>query len=296
MATIDPSIRKLPFIGGTIFKIGQVYDLYNTPCSPDPWLWVYAFWHEVPFIFAMLYLPDPKDYVQERFGRGHHRKRRWKGKAEFWKPAEINPGKGLGWAAFRMTEFIDRIGWQLLIADTAVSFAVNWTSLVYQWSGCITPDQPYAIKKFEGGQEFSNDDWIPVPGGTYSTHIFRDGGLATIVIPGGYSGSFTMWVEISPREAPYDATSVEIRLMNLTNGDAHYFEPGKKNSDGNISASAVWKANKLQFFDETWQMQVRFPGPRFAWVTKTMFAAYGSKTIDGLIPWIGEIKLKNPRT
>ena len=289
---LDPSIRKLPFIGEDIYKIGQIYDLYNTPCSPDPWLWVYAFWHEVPYIFAMLLLPDPKDYVQDRFGRGHHKKRRWKGKTQFWKPAEINPGKGLGWAAFRMTEFIDKIGWQLMIADTAINFAFNWTSLVYQWSGCITPGAPYAIKEFNGGEGFSNSDWEPVAGGTKSTHIFRDGGFATIVIPGGYSGSFTMSITVSPQNYPNDGQGVLMRLINLTNGDVHYFKDAKKNGDGDMVTSAVWKANKIQFFDETWQLQWRFTGVNYTWVTHTMFAAYGSKTIDGLIPWIGEIKLK----
>lgn len=289
---LDPSIRKLPIIGGTIFKIGQVYDIVNTPCSPDPWLWVYGFWHEVPYIFAMLFLPDPVDYVQERFGKPHHRKRRHKGKAAFWKPADINPGKGLGWAAWKMTEWVDRIGWQLLIADTAVNFAFNWTSTVYQWAGCPVPGTPYYSSTRDHGLESFPGGWYPVTSYLNGNHILRDGGDAVIVVPDGYSASFTMNVTVAPRAAPYNNTNVTTRLRNLTTGRVIPFKQPKANDEGHFVHSNVWKNPFRAQGDEAWKFEFKVDGEGLAWTQNIVWSAYGSNKVEGLIPWLGDITLK----
>jgi hypothetical protein len=289
---LDPSIRKIPIIGGTIFKVGQVYDLVNTPCDPDPWLWVYAFWHEVPYIFAMLLLPDPVDYVQERFGKPHHRKRRHKGKAAFWKPADINPGKGLGWAAFRMTEWVDKIGWQLLIADTAVNFAFNWTSLVYQWSGCEVPGTPYISQRRTHGLESFPGGWQQPITYLQSNHILRPGGGDTIVVPDGYTASFTTALTVSPRPFPYDNTDVRTRLRNATTGRVIHFDKPKRNDAGEYVSSNVWKDPRRAIGDETWVFEMDVGPGNLAWTTNAIFSAYGSNKVEGLIPWLGDIELK----
>ncbi len=260
----------------------------NTPCSADPWLWVYAFWHEVPFIFAMLFLPDPVDYVQERFGKPHHRKRRYKGKVQILQPADINPGKGLGWAAWKMTEWVDRVGWYLLIADTSVQFAINWTSLVYQWSGCQTPGQPYIAKYFKGGIEYSDNGWNQIGLLIAGSHIFRDGGASTIVVPADYEASFAMSITVTPRPWPYNNPNIELRLLNNNTGQIHELPPLKVNSEGKSVVSQYYRDPGRVNYDRVYTLQARVTGEGFAWVTDAIFSAYGSKKIEGLIPWLGD--------
>lgn len=288
---LPPSTRKIPIIGGTIYKIGQVYDIVNTPCDADPWLWVYGFWHEVPMIFAMLFLPDPIDTVQDRFGRPHHRKRKYRGKAAGYKLPDINPGKGLGWAAWKMTEWIDRVGWYLLIADVSVEFALNWTSTVYKWAGCPLPGTPYRTMSRSYGLEQFPGDWSAVNTVTSDGHIFRDGGVDTIVVPAGYTASFMTAYEVTPRGPPYNAKEFETRILCQTTGQAFPLSKPKPNSQGQYVASDMTDIHQKYDHDRVYTLQKRSSDSGLLWSTKARFAAYGGKKMEGLIPWLGEIDL-----
>jgi hypothetical protein len=283
----NPSIRKIPIIGNDIFKIGQVYDLINSPCDPDPMLWVYGFWQEVPMIFAMLLMPDPIDFVQERFGTPHHRKRRYRGKAAKLIPADISPGKGLGWAAWKMTEWVDRVGWYLLIADVAIDFALNWTTQVYQWAGCATPGQAYGIQYRNVGIEYGASGWVPATLDHQHMHIFRDGGQSAITIPADYAPAFTTMIKVTPRPPPYNAKNMAVRVVEMGTGQIIDMGKTKDTGQGYWAATGVWKGVDKKDYARTYQMQVSQNDGAFAWVTEARFAAYGTKKVEGLIPWIG---------
>lgn len=286
---LNPSIRKVPIIGDDIYKIGQIYDIVNTPCSIDPWLWVYGFWHEVPYIFAMLFLPDPIDFVQERFGKPHHRKRRYKGKAAAWAQADISPGKGLGWAAFKMTEWVDRVGWYLLIADTSIQFALNWTTLVYQWSGCPTPGMAFAAQSYSGGIERFPGDWAEAGTEADGAHIFTNLGASRIFVPAGWTGSFTTAMVIKPRGAPYNGQEFQVRIQNLTTGEVIGLDPPKPNHNGEFTASQVVPMPPKRDVGMVYQYQFRNTDGRLDWMTRAIFSGYGTKKVEGLIPWLGKV-------
>lgn len=288
---LPPSTRKIPIIGEDIYKIGQIYDIINTPCSIDPWLWVYGFWHEVPMIFAMLFLPDPIDTVQDRFGRPHHRKRKYRGKAQSYRPADINPGKGLGWAAWKMTEWVDRVGWYLLVADVSINFAFNWTSTVYKWAGCPLPGTAYAAQSREYGLERFPGDWTEAGSEADGNHIFRNAGMSRIVVPAGWDASFTCGTTIVPRGPPYNGRSYEARIQNLTTGEAYPLDKPKVNNEGQIVQSGIWRTPHKHDTDMVYQYQIKNTSDQFIWQTKVVFSGYGSKKIEGLIPWLGEVNL-----
>lgn len=291
MASIDPSIRKLPFIGGTIYKIGQVYDLINTPCTVDPWLWVYGFWHEVPYIFAMLLLPDPVDTVQERFGRPHHRKRRYRGKVAAWKPADISPGKGLGWAAWRMTEWIDRVGWYLLIADTSVTFALNWTSLVYEWSGCRVPNKPYLIASSEAPFViFDPGQWYPLDAGFVQRNFLVQDGLNGVLVPGGLAVSATCSAIAQPTTL-FPGTGFELRVRDEAGRGVIMTSASKTNERGeNVATVAIPQTPRIGD-DRSVFFEVRPTAPVPTQIGKRRYQCYGATHVEGLVPWLGDVKL-----
>jgi hypothetical protein len=162
MAPYNP-LANAPIIGPWTSRIGKVVDILATPCDVSPYVFVQAFWHSAPVLLASLYKPDPVDYLTDRGGRPHK-----KGRNRNFRPKDFMPGdpgtiKGkLGWASFAATSMIERVGWYLLVADATTQFAVNWTSLAYQWSGCKVPGNPYCRSICEIPIEF------PLAAGTYT--------------------------------------------------------------------------------------------------------------------------------
>lgn len=133
-------VRRIPIIGNDIYQVGQVIDLVDGTCQPDPYISVYAFFANVPRLVWSLVKPDPVDFLTEKFGTGHKRKRKRKfrvGKVDL--PTSFT-GKGLGWATWRGLQLTQRIGWYFLVIDATTDFLVNWTSMAYLYSGCPVPE------------------------------------------------------------------------------------------------------------------------------------------------------------
>lgn len=178
------ALRNLPLIGSQVSKIGAVYDIVATPCDTEPLIWVLAFWHELPQMVWSIVKPDWNDAIIDRFGRHHHRRRRQRFHVDdIMKPKFQIPKGTLSWVAFGGVELLERIGWYFCLIDATTDFLVNWTSLVYQYSGCETPGNPFNDKYLDGqpfsmpasGSRLMN---IWQPGGQ-----FIMGGTPTYVIP-----------------------------------------------------------------------------------------------------------------
>lgn len=148
-------VRRLPIIGNDIYQVGQVVDIVSQPCTPVPKILVYAFFANIPTLVWSLVKPTPEDYLTERLGRRHKRRRKNRfTMADF--DVGPPPGKrGMAWVEFASIKFIERVGWYLLVADATTDFALNWTSMAYRYSGCQDPTSGYA-----SGELVGNHDWF----------------------------------------------------------------------------------------------------------------------------------------
>lgn len=150
MSHRHPPGWQLPVIGPWISRVGQVSDIVALPCTPSDEIWVEAFFAAAPVLLWSLFKPDFPDVRFSRGGLPHHMRGGKRGKkyvrtmsTTFEIPMFGGQNFQKGWQAvlFDLAELGQRIGWYLLIADAATRFALNWTSLAYQWAGCRKPFQ-----------------------------------------------------------------------------------------------------------------------------------------------------------
>lgn len=139
---IQDPFRHYPVIGEIIPKLGMIEWIASQPCSVEPVLVVKAAFQALPIMFWSLFCPEPLDLAFDRIRPGvrglspHQRRRRMRMRNAFGLPADVvDTGAKLAW--FRLGQFAQRIGWYLIVADATTDFLVNWTSLSYQYSGCL---------------------------------------------------------------------------------------------------------------------------------------------------------------
>lgn len=136
-------LKQIPLIGGDLSQIGQAldYTVYCRPASAD--LWVYGFFHAVPTLVVSLIKPEIRD-----INIGHKGRKPRKGKLLSFFVNALLEGTYKNdlvpnWKVFQFGELAQRIGWYMLVLDATSDFAINWTSMVYQWNGCdLVPQSP----------------------------------------------------------------------------------------------------------------------------------------------------------
>lgn len=212
------STRNVPVIGDSIARIGQVVDIVSTPCSPDPLIMVTALWHDLPKLLVTLTKPDTLDLAADRAGIRH--KRRPKKGFNIFDALESTipmPKGKVGTAVFRLGNLAERLGFYMLVVDATEQFVVNWTSTVYEWSGCSVPGTPYA--QAAGGEFFYQlDEGINntiTPFGSWEEHAPFYANNSTLGCPAGYDSTLSAF----------------IRWRS---------EPGTVYGKGNISSIEVW--------------------------------------------------------
>lgn len=131
--------KGVPIIGPWVGRIGQVADIMATPCSVSPEVWVLAFIAGVPRMAVGLFKPTPDDYISDRIGSPHKKKRRGIFLVEDLLEPAI-PTKGFGWIVFRLGAWAERVGWWFAIIDAGIELSYHWSSMAYQWSGCAVPE------------------------------------------------------------------------------------------------------------------------------------------------------------
>lgn len=136
---------KVPVMGKWYSRIGKTYDILSMPCSPDPLIIVAAAFLHTPQAIVSVFGPDCLDATFARVQKGVRPHRRVDFPARGLLGALPGPPRGtFGWHLFRGAEFAQTIGFYFLIADMATTFVYNWTSTVYQWQGCKTPENNFA--------------------------------------------------------------------------------------------------------------------------------------------------------
>lgn len=241
-------VRRIPLIGQNFARIGQVYQILAQPCQPEPSLWVQAFWTGVPKAIWSIVKPDPTDYLTERFGSVHSRKRKRRFNIDDIMETKFPVGKGWGWAAWQGTRLLERVGWYLLIADVTTEFLVNWTSTAYLWAGCRVPGAKYS----QADADFRGD--LPrLPGPTiYNLWSVKavNGVSATssaITPPTGSTYSIQFQLTAAPPVGPYPtALPSNVRLIDTSDGSQLAETTSYDHEDGTRSYYAFYHAPPLQ--------------------------------------------------
>ncbi len=207
--------KKVPVLGKWYGRVGRVYAIYNMPCQPTPQIWVYAAWVSTPRLLWSLFKPDFTDLKYDQVKAGFKRHgRKGKFKIHTMQGPKYPVPKGLGWAIFEGAEFAQRVGWYLCVIDATLEFAVNWSTLAYQYSGCAAPGIGYANLNIVDPELVG-----PNPGlGTISAwHFLTADKLSTgptgIGVPAGYN--YVINASVVTEDAhipgyPYASTSFEI--------------------------------------------------------------------------------------
>lgn len=141
----DPLYRRIPIIGDDIYQVGQVYSILDQSCMPEPVLIVKGFFAYAPTLVWALAKPEPLDLAFNRGRRGHKRIRKRRLKIMDLDQLPVPDKPGVNKVLFNIAKAGEKIGWYFLVIDATTDFAVNWSSMAYQFSGCETPDPMYAI-------------------------------------------------------------------------------------------------------------------------------------------------------
>jgi hypothetical protein len=138
-------LAKWPVIGPWSAALGQVIDIFATPCVVKPEIWVNAFWYSLPRLLTIFTTPFLLAWKWEQLTKRNHQgtKSRLSMIKDFGPKAPVPEGPA--WAVFEVaTDLALKLEWYFFIADRTAEFAVNWTSLAYEWSGCQFPGELHA--------------------------------------------------------------------------------------------------------------------------------------------------------
>lgn len=210
--------EELPVVGPWIGKFGRVQDIMATPCDVDPGIWVLAFFAGAPTAFFSLLKPDPFDLVTERFGQGHKKKRKRKFRYDRLVSLPKPTKPGLQWMFFRVGQMAERLGWYILIADVAFEWALTWSSMAYQWSGCADPNASW-------GWLFCDRANISITNGYWAGwESTRHHGMITtddyrVVAITAMVASPYLELEVAPASGPFpQAELIEFKVVDLASG------------------------------------------------------------------------------
>lgn len=268
--------NKTPIIGKELAKIGKIYNAAALPCQPTPEMWVYGFFYGIPHMLWTLYKPDPIDYAWDRTGlrRGLKRRQRFKIKEDLSNRIPATPTlTWIRWAG----DWVQRVGWWMLIVDAALDHAVWWESAAMQWAGCQQPGQPYAQGEATDIGMSHYPQWQNIDLAVVHYNIFA-GGIGQVIVPGAipYSAGFSV-TSIGNPIVPewYQSTVAEWRI--LAEGDVIAQGSTTPNADGvsHSGAGFIFKPN-IFVGSRTLSFQTRLNRPGSCLVTHAAITVSGA--------------------
>lgn len=278
------SLRRLPLIGESIGRIGQVYDIFQTPCSPNPEVWFLAFFNGLPQLAWSFIKPEPLDWAGERFGRGHGRKRKRRFRAEGVISPKVPVGRGLGWATFSMYQLQQRVGFYLLLIDAGSEFVLNWTSTAYTWAGCRVTGLPYQERtRREVQQWVTGQDWQVA-----HTYEIAGAGLInggnTIGVPKHIDVTLSATMTVDPIDG-WPGTIAATRIRDVISGKVISQSEPTDSGNGHQVSTQVHRdyVGSLGYREFVFEF---LPGPGgFGRSMFAQFSAHGKETTpQGLMP------------
>lgn len=134
---------RIPVIGGTIYNVGQVYDILIQPCGVDTYISVLAFFNYLPRLAWSIYKPTPLDTFTEMLGRRKKRRRGRKMRFDLLEqPIDVGKRGSVRWVTWKIFGAAERLGWYFIVLDSTVDFLVNWSSMAYTFTGCAVAGAP----------------------------------------------------------------------------------------------------------------------------------------------------------
>lgn len=201
---------KLPLIGPWLGRIGKSAQILSTPCMNSPLIIAQAAAMAAPRLLYSLFGPDCTDDLYDYLrGKGglHGRK------SIFGTLGSLPPtaaAEGLPVWMYELGDLGQKVGWYFALVDSTLEGILNWTSLVYQYSGCHIPGTPYAQSSMDSGNIGTN-----IPEGSYVVNTWRKGPAhiftndsQNIVCPAGYSPGVGFSLKSEPNSIipRFDAT------------------------------------------------------------------------------------------
>jgi hypothetical protein len=281
-------VGELPLVGPWIARVGAVIDIYATPGTISPQVWVLAAWHTLP---RMLYLFTKPFFVADqyhaRLGRSHGgKKSKKKGTAALLAQAipkfELPPG--LGWRVFNvLAAFALKAEWYFFIADRTTEGLFNWVSLAYEYAGIRHPGDDFCSRSNTQGRLIE----------------FADENVRTFAALYGVDDNGTIG---SNGTGPY-LTAGQVGQFNFTldidtDTDPEWTPSAKGISVWVSSSNMSWKLNntplqpdangKIQHndsithmgsgFEDVTHYEVQFTGDGFFWLNDFSWTFYGHNT------------------
>lgn len=281
----DLSVRDVPIIGPWVGRVSHLVDIVATPCEVSPTIAVKAMFNALPMLLISLYKPDTLDLVQERWGGPHKKRPKKRFRFNDLILGQPGPKNGqFGWVTFNLGQWAQRLGWYMLIVDSTIDFAVNWTTTAYQWSGCKTPGTAFA----RSGCPDVNIGGAPAHDNLFSFwslenfHIFFPNN-DRIECPPGFDSTASANLIFGPPTAPVPGISgATVKLIDLNTGELFSEGEAAPQPDGGFA----WGLVEKSFFNvnpaRAWAVLVSHDA---GWYNPfgSSFQAYGSKDI-GILP------------
>jgi len=268
-----------PLLGKWYGRVGRVIHILSLPCQPTPQIWVYAAFVSTPRLLWSLFKPDFIDLKYDQVKAGFKRHgRKGKFKIHTMDVPKYPTPRGLGWAVFEAAEFAQRVGWYLCVIDATTEFAVNWTTLAYQYQGCTTPGVAHANMNLPDPKNFG-----PLPGqftvtgwNTLSEDGFA-GSTSGIGIPAGFNYTASAGVAVTDPHIPgYPFAPTTFKIVDVANNVTIATLDENVEPDG----SRTYQTQSFQPFGPKPLHNLRLiveMGAGVALVTSGSFTAYGSK-------------------
>lgn len=134
---------RIPIIGGTIYNVGQVYDIMIQPCGVDTYISVLAFFQYLPRLAWSIYKPTPLDTYTEMLSRRKKRRRGRRYRVDLLEnPVDVGKKGSVRWVTWKIFAATERWGWYFIVLDSTVDFLVNWSSMAYTFTGCAVAGTP----------------------------------------------------------------------------------------------------------------------------------------------------------
>jgi hypothetical protein len=285
-------VGKVPIIGPWYGRIGRIWNINSMPCAPEPLVIFQAAAVAAPRLLYSLFGPDCIDDAYDwlkggaKKGKGpgikprggHRRGVGWKTQG-----SKNAPGYGDGslqdWV-IPLGDLAQRIGWYMAVIDTSLEGVVNFSSLVYQYSGCKGFDTPYAQAKLNEGlplAPFGGVDQV-VAWEKTGAHIFNVG-FAELVVPSGYNPGVGFSLATGPNPFGLPDAKWEAQLYNSNSSWEHPWITPTKGPDGKQSATYY---DFSAYRDEpggSYRVLVRRDSGVF-WATSGTFNGYGANKGD----------------
>jgi hypothetical protein len=170
------------------------------------------------------------------------------------------PVPGWGWRVFNLGDLAQKVGWYFAIIDAGIDFAVHWSTMARQYSGCDALGEPYAklyvpVKTIALN---SSGAWTNFNFTGADTNIFPASGNH-IVVPPGYSWGSQFHIVDKPYPPSPGATQFDCRVIDAA-GIRQQQSNGDTTADREHSNTSIVRGNEFHLGGASLFFQFRSQG------------------------------------